>query len=138
MTAAAGLVLGPRMPLVRIDAATADPTLLTGLGDAVHDALVTAIGIPPDDRFQVLSGSGSTRVSYDPQYLGVTRDAGFVLVHVFLRGGRSDELKQDFYRTLAGNVAALGVEPRNLMVVLTENTVADWSFGEGVAQYLQS
>jgi hypothetical protein len=126
------------MPLVRLDAPAADPDLLTGLGDAVHDALVTAIGIPPDDRFQVLSGSGSTRVSYDPQYLGIARDEGFVLVHVFLRGGRSDELKRAFYRTLADNVAALGVEPRNLMVVLTENTVADWSFGEGVAQYLEA
>ena len=126
------------MPLVRIDAPTADPTLLTGLGDAVHKALVAAIGIPPDDRFQVLSGAGSTRVSYDPQYLGIARDEGFVLVQVFLRGGRSDELKRAFYRTLAENVAALGVEPRNLMVVLSENTVADWSFGDGVAQYLET
>ena len=58
-------------------------------------------------------------------------------VHVFLRGGRTNELKRAFYRTLGEHVAALGVEPRNLMVVLTENTVADRSFGDGVAQYLE-
>ena len=29
-----------------------------------------------------------------------------------------------------------GFEARNLVVVLTENGLGDWSFGEGVAQYL--
>jgi hypothetical protein len=125
------------VPLVRIDAPTADPALPAGLGEAVHAALVEAIGIPPDDRFQVLQGAGATRVSYDRRYLGVQRDDGFALVQVFLRGGRTDEQKRAFYRALADRAAGLGVEPRNLMVVLTENTVADWSFGEGVAQYLE-
>ena len=125
------------MPLVRIDASNADPALLAGLGDAVHDALVEAIGIPPDDRFQVLQGAGATQVSFDRQYLGIRRDDGFALVQVFLRGGRTEEQKRAFYRALADGAARIGIEPRNLMVVLTENTLADWSFGEGVAQYLE-
>jgi hypothetical protein len=79
------------VPLARIDAPTADPALLAGLGEAVRAALVEAIGIPPDDRFQVLQGEGATRVSYDRQYLGVQRDDGFALVQVFLWGGRTDE-----------------------------------------------
>jgi Tautomerase enzyme len=98
---------------------------------------VEAIGIPPDDRFQVLQGAGATQVSFDRQYLGIRRDEGFALVQVFLRGGRTEEQKRSFYRALADGAARIGVEPRNLMVVLTENTLADWSFGEGVAQYLE-
>ncbi|UIJ63983.1 tautomerase family protein [Amycolatopsis acidiphila] len=28
------------------------------------------------------------------------------------------------------------IEPRNILIALTENQQVDWSFGEGVAQYL--
>lgn len=124
------------MPLVRIDAPAANPDRLTALGDAVHHALIDAFAIPADDRFQVLRGASTDRVVYDPHYLGVDRDDDIVVVHVFLRGGRSADQKQRFYRTLAANAANAEVEARNLFVVLTENTLADWSFGDGVAQYL--
>lgn len=35
-------------------------------------------------------------------------------------------------------MAAAGIEARNLLIVLTENSLADWSFGNGQAQYLDS
>ncbi|MEJ3656972.1 tautomerase family protein [Actinomycetes bacterium KLBMP 9759] len=124
------------MPLVRIDAVAADPQRLRALGDAVHDALVESIGIPPDDRFQVLRGGGE--VVYDPGFLGVTRDDDVVFVQVVLRRGRSDELKRAFYSALAKHVAAAGTDPRNLVVALVENGLGDWSFGNGEAQYLDN
>lgn len=126
------------MPLVRIDAVAADPQRLTAIGDAVHAALVDAFGIPADDRFQVLRGPAADRVVYDPGFLGVERDDGVVFVQVFLRRGRSDEKKRAFYRALAKHVSAAGVEQRNLVVALTENGLADWSFGNGEAQYLDN
>jgi Tautomerase enzyme len=126
------------MPLVRIDAATADPHRLTAIGDAVYAALIDAFGIPPDDRFQVLRGAGTGHVVYDPGFLGVQRDEGVVFVQVFLRRGRTDEQKRAFYGALAKHAAAAGVEPRNLLVALTENGLADWSFGNGEAQYLDN
>jgi phenylpyruvate tautomerase PptA (4-oxalocrotonate tautomerase family) len=124
------------MPLVRIDAPTADPARLDALGEAVHASLIDAFAIPPDDRFQVLRGASGDRVVFDRQYLGVDRGEGFVLVQVFLRAGRTDDQKRRFYRALADRAAALGADPRDLMVVLTENGLADWSFGDGEAQYL--
>lgn len=124
------------MPLVRIDAAGDDPARLDQLGDAVHSALVEAFGIPADDRFQVLTTHGAALV-YDPYYLGVERDDP-VFVQVFLREGRTPELKRSFYQALAERAPLAGVDPRNLVVVLVENTVADWSFGNGEAQYLDA
>jgi Tautomerase enzyme len=121
------------MPLVRIDAATGGPDRLAAIGEAVHTSLVEAFGIPADDRFQVQT-SGTGRLVYDAHYLGVERDDDVVFVQVFLRRGRTDEQKRGFYRALAGH-AAEAVEPRNLLVTLTENDAADWSFGAGVAQY---
>lgn len=126
------------MPLVRVDAAAADPQRLTAIGDAVHAALVDGFAIPADDRFQVLRGGAADRVVHDPGFLGVERDDGAVFVQVFLRRGRTDEQKRAFYRALAKHAAATGVEPRNLLVSLVENGPADWSFGNGDAQYLDN
>ena len=66
------------MPFVRIDALHADKTRLDGLGRAVHESLVDALGIPADDLFQVLtSHDGTTGMfRYDRDYLGVHRDDG--------------------------------------------------------------
>jgi phenylpyruvate tautomerase PptA (4-oxalocrotonate tautomerase family) len=126
------------MPFVRIDTLRAGPERLAALGRAVHDALVETIGIPPDDRFQVLvdhDGASST-LRYD-DYLGVHRDDGIVYVAITLRSGRAPARKQALYRRIAELAHAYaGTEPRNVFVVLTENGPADWSLGQGRAQYL--
>ncbi|MCP2341233.1 tautomerase family protein [Actinomadura rupiterrae] len=125
------------MPLVRIDAIRADQKRLEGLGRAVHDALVQAIGIPEDDLFQVLNGGGAIR--YDDGYLGIRRDDDFVVFGITMRSGRTPEQKQNLYRRIAELAHEYtGTEPRNVFVSITENEFVDWSFGEGVAQYLDA
>ena len=125
------------MPLVRIDAPAANSGRLTALGEAVHRALIDAFAIPADDLFQVLRGRSDDRVVYDAHYFDIDRDDDIAFIQVFLRRGRSEAQKRHFYRALAGHAATAGLDPRNLLVVLTENTLADWSFGDGVAQYLE-
>jgi phenylpyruvate tautomerase PptA (4-oxalocrotonate tautomerase family) len=124
------------MPFVRIETASASQEMLDALGQAVHAALIEAFAIPVDDRFQVLS-SGTSRVVADPGYLGIRRDENAVLIQVVLRSGRTDEQKKAFYAAVAAKASDIGVEPRNVVVTLIENELADWSFGEGVAQYLR-
>ncbi|WP_372349139.1 tautomerase family protein [Streptomyces sp. KL116D] len=126
------------MPLVRIDALTADSERLHALGRAVHDALVESIGFPPDDLFQVLTGhDGERSVLRYGQYLG-NRDDDLVLVGVTMRAGRTPDEKRALYRRIAELAHAYaGTEPRNVLVTVTENTSVDWSFGDGIAQYAQ-
>jgi phenylpyruvate tautomerase PptA (4-oxalocrotonate tautomerase family) len=129
------------MPFVRIDAIRADEKRLEALGRAVHDALVDAIGIPPDDRFQVLTSQGGAPrlVRYDRDYLGVHRDDDVVFVAITMRSGRTAEQKQELYRGIAERAQQYaGTAPRNVFVVITENEPLDWSFGEGVAQYAEA
>ncbi|MGW2169426.1 tautomerase family protein [Streptomyces sp. NPDC001705] len=125
------------MPFVRIDAHGTDAARLDALGRAVHDALVETLGIPHDDRFQVLTGhdGGRGTLRYD-DYLGVHRDEGIVFVAITLRAGRTSERKQALYRRIAELAETYaGTEPRNVFVTLTENTSDDWSLGHGIAQY---
>lgn len=125
------------MPLVRIDVpANRDASYRRKVSDAVHKALVDAIGIPPDDRFHVVTAHGPEDLIFDGGYLGVTRTPGFIAVHITLRRGRAPEKKRALYRAIADNVnAATGTRAEDVMVVLSENDAIDWSFGGGVAQY---
>ncbi|QUH02413.1 tautomerase family protein [Saccharopolyspora erythraea] len=128
------------MPFVRIDALKADGDRLEALGTAVRDAMVETIGIPPDDRFQVLvshDGTSST-LRYD-DYLGVHRDDGIVYVAITMRSGRTPAQKRALYRRIAELAHEYaGAEPRNVFITVTENESIDWSLGHGVAQYADS
>ena len=107
----------------------------------MHDALTETIGIPPEDRFQVLAGhdDAHSTLRYDPGYLGVHRDDDIVFVAITMRSGRTPAQKQALYRRIAELAREYaGTEPRNLFVTLTENQPIDWSFGDGVAQYAVS
>ncbi|WP_410658957.1 tautomerase family protein [Amycolatopsis sp. lyj-112] len=119
------------MPFVRID--TLGTERLEALGNAVHDAMVETLGIPADDRFQVLNGQNTLK--YD-DYLGIHRDDGVVFVAITMRPGRTPERKKALYRRiaeLAGEYA--GTEPRNVFVTITETDPINWSLGNGEAQY---
>jgi phenylpyruvate tautomerase PptA (4-oxalocrotonate tautomerase family) len=125
------------MPLVRIDIPSSrDATYGRKVSDAVHRALVDAIGIPPTDRFHVVTFHDPDALIFDPSYLDVKRSPDFIVVHVTLRAGRPPEKKRALYAAIAGNVhEATGTRIEDVMIVLSENQAVDWSFGGGVAQY---
>ena len=125
------------MPLVRIAVpANRDASYRRNVSDAVHKALVDAIGIPPADRFHIVTAHNPEDLIFDPSYLEVARTPGFIAVHITLRRGRAPEKKRALYRAIADNVnTATGTRVEDVMVVLSENDAIDWSFGGGVAQY---
>ncbi|MEV0161714.1 tautomerase family protein [Nonomuraea fuscirosea] len=125
------------MPFVRIDALRAGPDRLDALGRAVHDALAETVGIPYDDRFQVLtSHDGTTGTLRYDGFPGIRRDDDLVYVAITLRSGRTPEQKKALYRRIAELAREYAAtEPRNVFVTLTENEPIDWSFGDGIAQY---
>ena len=126
------------MPLVRIDVLRGrTEEQLQAVSAAVHRALVETMNVPERDRFRVLTEHDMGRLIFDPGYLGVERTGGIVVVQVFLSKGRSTAQKQAFYaRAQALLTAEAGVRPGDVTLTLTESTREDWSFGDGVAQYL--
>jgi phenylpyruvate tautomerase PptA (4-oxalocrotonate tautomerase family) len=126
------------MPLVRIDLLRGrDEAALQAISAAVHRALVETMNVPERDRFHVLTEHDPGRLIFDPAYLGVERTAGIVVVQVFLSRGRTTEQKQAFYaRAQALLTSEAGVRPGDATLTLVESTREDWSFGEGIAQYL--
>jgi len=125
------------VPLVRISLARGKPeTYRAALGEGVHRAMVETIGVPADDRFQVITEHGPGDLVYDPAYLGVSRSPDVVFVQITLNAGRTVEKKKALYARIAELLAASpGVRKEDVLVCLVEVAKENWSFGNGIAQY---
>jgi phenylpyruvate tautomerase PptA (4-oxalocrotonate tautomerase family) len=124
------------MPFVRITLSADRPqSQRDAIAEGVHNAMISAIGIPKGDRFQVVDAQPSTGLHFDPDYLDVDRRDP-VLVEITLVTGRNRGLKQALYREIATHISDAGVRPEDVMVILHENTREDWSFGHGEMQML--
>ena len=125
------------MPLVRISLVKGKPEVYRRkVGDAVHRALVEAVGVPPLDRFQLLTEHEPGDLVYDSNYLGIARSSNLVVVQITLSAGRSLEQKRALYRRIAANLAAaVGLRPEDAWINLVEVAKENWSFGNGVASY---
>jgi len=128
------------VPFVRIDVAegkTAEE--LTRIADGVHTALVDAIGIPQDDRFQVINVVPKERLIYDRNYFDIKRGEATVFVQITLRPGRTDDQKRRLYHLIATQLwRKAKVRAEDVFITLVEIAGENWSFGGGIAQYAPS
>jgi len=125
------------MPLVRIDVVRGrDTKQLRAVLDAIHDAMVAALDVPATDRYQILTQHDPGDILALDTGLGYARTDDIVIVQ-FISRQRSEDAKADLYRRLAQTLnERCSVTPTDLIVTVTENGPADWSFGDGSAQFL--
>jgi 4-oxalocrotonate tautomerase len=126
------------MPLVRISIPDHfSPESQQSLGQAVHQAMVTTINVPEADRFQVFTRHKPEDLIMDRTFPQLERSRDAVIVHVTLRSGRTNDQKRALYAAIVANAArGYGFATADIMIVLAENTLVDWSFGSGVAHYM--
>ncbi|KZX21672.1 tautomerase family protein [Rathayibacter tanaceti] len=126
------------MPLVRIDITRGrTPAEVRALADAVHEAIVETYGIPPRDRFQIVTQHDPGEIIAEDAGLGFDRtDDEVVIVHVFTQRGRDDSIKQRLYSRIAERLGGVGIAGSDVFIGYVENGPQDWSFGFGRAQYL--
>ncbi|WP_051021517.1 tautomerase family protein [Nocardia araoensis] len=126
------------MPLTRITLREDTPAAtVRAIADGVHEAMTTVIGIPPDDRFQIIERRSADELIFDPHYLGVAR-RNVAFLQITLVRGRPDALKQRLYHEIAQRLAAVGIRPEDVVITLVENDRVDWSVGNGQAQLLDA
>ena len=124
------------MPFVRIMLGPSAPDDTAAVGRCIHSALVSALGVPEQDHFQVLSRHSAQEAVYDPSYLGVDRTDGIVFVQITLAVGRTVELKRALYREIVQRLAdGCGVRPQDVFITLVETPYENWSFGNGEMQF---
>lgn len=126
------------MPLARIDLMEGkSPEYKRALADGVYRALVEAVGAPEEDQFAVVSEHGRENLVYSPDYLDVERTDDVVFVQITLNEGRPVEKKKALYAKIVELFAEdPGVRPEDVIINLVEVEKANWSYGNGVAQYV--
>jgi phenylpyruvate tautomerase PptA (4-oxalocrotonate tautomerase family) len=126
------------MPLVRISFLKGKPEGFgKKVGDAVYRTMMETINVPPKDNFQVITEHDKNGLVYDPEYLGIARGDGVVFIQITLNEGRTLEMKKAFYRLLAERLhGELDVRMEDVLINLVEVKKEDWSFGNGIAQYV--
>jgi 4-oxalocrotonate tautomerase len=127
------------MPLVRISLrAGKSEDYKQAVADGVHRALVEAIEIPAQDRFQVVTEHPAGGLIYDSSYLGIERTDDVILVQITLSTGRKPAQKRKLYQRMSEIlVEKPGIRPQDLMINLVEVAWENWSFGNGEAQYMK-
>ena len=125
------------MPLVRIDVPAGRPAAFhRAVGDTVYDAMILALNVPKDDRFQIIAEHSPDRLLLDPHYLGIQRSENAVVIQVTLNEGRTVDAKKAFYKAVAdGLQQRVGLRREDVLISLVEVRKENWSFGNGEAQY---
>lgn len=123
------------MPLARLSVPShLSSHRVRALADAVHEALVATCGVPPADRFQLISRLDADEMILDPTFPGgLTRSSDASVVEISFLAGRTDEQKRSLYRQVVARAVASGFRPDDVMIALVENTAIDWSLGRGDA-----
>ncbi len=125
------------MPLVRFDAVEGrSPEEIQRLLDAAHRAVLTAFKVPPRDRYQTYREHQASHLVVQDTGLGIPRTNQMVIVTVTTRPRRQED-KSVFYQELCRELEKnCQIAPSDVVVSLVTNTDADWSFGQGVAQFM--
>jgi len=126
------------MPLVRISLIKGKPAGFgEKVGRIVYETMVETIDVPQGDRFQVVTEHDKSGLLYDPEYLGIARSDGIILIQMTITEGRTLEKKKTLYKRLVERLNAdLGVRVEDVFVNLVEVNKENWSFGNGIAQYV--
>jgi 4-oxalocrotonate tautomerase len=127
------------MPLVRISLNRTPPEFARKVADAVHQSMVETIGIPDQDRFQIITMHEPGELIYDPSFYGIQRSDGFIAVQIALAAGRTKEVKTNLYKRMTDLLnARLNVRPEDVFISLLEVRPEDFSLGNGRAQFAEA
>lgn len=127
------------MPLVRISMMQENADQYgKKAGEIIYNAMKEIFSVPEHDHFQVITGHNKESLIYSPEYLGIERGDGIVIIQITLNAGRSVDLKKAFYKEVADQLhEQLAIRKEDVFINLVEVSKENWSFGNGIAQYAQ-
>lgn len=126
------------MPLVHISLRRGKPAAYRkAIFDSIYRALRATFDVPEEDRFMTISEHDEADFSYSKTYLGIARSDDLVMIQLTVSNTRTREKKQALFRQIVENLRAdPGVRPEDVFINLVEVLPENWSFGNGIAQYV--
>src|SRR5215467_1947605 len=128
----------PPMPLTRVflrrgRTAAARKAIL----DGIYLAMRETFNVPEEDRFMVISEHDAENFSYSAKYLGIARSDDLVIIQLTVSNTRTTAQKQALFARIVERLTKdPGLRPEDIFINLVEVLPENWSFGNGVAQYV--
>jgi hypothetical protein len=125
------------MPVAKIHvlAGQYDEARLGRVSRAVQDALMSALGVPPDDFFQIIHALPRSQFLHTPSFLRLEYSDDLIILEVTFIAGRPKDKRLGLLKVLNERVAAAaGISPDDLLITLYEVPGENISFGRGQAQ----
>ena len=125
------------MPLAKIHVLEGqyDEARLDKVSSAVQNGLISALGIPPEDFFQIIHVLPKSQFRHTPSFLGLKYSDDLIVLEITFISGRPKEKRLGLLKALNDEVvAAAGISPDDLLIALYETPGENISFGRGLAQ----
>ena len=108
---------------------------LRKVSSAVQNGLISALGIPPEDFFQIFHVLPRNQYLHTPSFLGLKYSDDLIVLEITFISGRPKEKRLRLLKALNDAVvAAAGISPDDLMIAFYEVPGDNVSFGRGLAQ----
>ena len=126
------------MPLMRISLRPGKPAeYRRAIADNVYAALRETFNVPENDFFAIVTEHLPEDFIYDRHYFNIERSDEFVLIQLTVSNTRGVGEKQKLYRRIVELLAERpGLRPQDVFINLVEVLPENWSFGNGIAQYV--
>ena len=126
------------MPLVRIDLRRGKPAAYRrAICDGIYRALRETFNVPENDRFLVVNEHDGDNFIHAESYLGIAYSDDLVIVQITVSDTRTTAPKQALFTRISALLAENpGLRKEDLFINLVECKTENWSFGNGIAQYV--
>ena len=127
------------MPLTRISLRRGKPAAYRrAILDGVYRAMRETFNVPEDDRFMLITEHDADDFSYGVDYLGIRRSDDLVIIQLTVSNTRTLAQKQALFGRIVERLSRdPGLRPEDIFINLVEVLPENWSFGNGVAQYVK-
>jgi 4-oxalocrotonate tautomerase len=125
------------MPLAKVHVLEGryDDARLAKTSEAIQNALIEVLDIPPDDFFQIHHVLPRKRYLHTPAFLGQKYSDDMILLELTFITGRPKETRLALLKALNEKVvAAAKISPDDLVIMVYEIAGENASFGRGLAQ----
>jgi phenylpyruvate tautomerase PptA (4-oxalocrotonate tautomerase family) len=126
------------MPLVRIDLRKGKSAAhKKAIADGIYRAMRETFTVPEEDRFIVVTEHDDDGFFYSKTYMNIGRTDDLVMIQLTVTNSRNvDQKKALFARIVELLAEQPALRPQDVFINLVEVDKANWSFGNGIAQYV--
>ncbi len=117
------------MPLVKIEICQGKSVEhKKAILDGVHQALVSSLGIPDNDRFQRLYELPITNFEFPPD-----RSDDVTIIEITMFKGRTSKTKKALFQAIVNNLEKNpGINGHDIMIIIFEPPLENWGVRGGI------